>query len=352
MVSTAKKTLKFLITASVLALIPYSFGAFFVSETQKLASEAVQVYLANTAVIVPHKPKPAEKPKQIILIFTGDIMLDRGVEYKIKKEGGGDFKFPFLKISDELNKADVLFGNLESVISDKGRKVGSIYSFRADPKAMSGLVFAGFDVVSVANNHVFDYSREAMEDSFKRLKEAGIEIAGGGFSEAEAHSAAVKEVNGTKIAFLAYDDQGSTHWAASGENSGIAWLEEDKLKEDIAGAKKLADIVIVSMHFGDEYKTQSNDRQKYFARLAIDSGVDLVVGHHPHVAQEVEKYNSGYIAYSLGNFVFDQGFSEETMKGLILKVLLEDDKIKELTPVEIKINENFQPEIKSKQASR
>ena len=95
-----------------------------------------------------------EQEKAITMIFVGDIMLDRGVEYMIQEHN--DWKWPFLKIADELRKADILFGNLESVISDKGTKVGSIYSFRAEPETIEGLTFAGFDVLSLANNHAFD----------------------------------------------------------------------------------------------------------------------------------------------------------------------------------------------------
>ena len=281
----------------------------------------------------------------VTLFFVGDIMLDRGVELEIKKNGNSDFKFPFLKIEKDLREADVLFGNLEGPISDKGQKVGSIYSFRMDPKAIDGLLFSGFDVLSVANNHMFDYGREAMEDTFFRLKEAGIDYIGGGLNEAEAYSPKIKEINGTKIAFLAFTNLGSPYWEAKENRSGIAWLDKERLENSIKEAKKKSDIIIVSMHFGDEYKTSPTPEQKELARLAVDSGANLVIGHHPHVIQLVEKYQEGYIAYSLGNFIFDQNFSEETMKGLILKVFVENGKIKEVAPVEFEINQNFQPEI-------
>jgi len=298
------------------------------------------------------KRTPPDKP--ITLMFVGDIMLDRGVEYMIKTAGKENWCWPFLKITDDLKQADVLFGNLESVISDKGKKVGSIYSFRADPKAIEGLIYARFDVLSIANNHIFDYGREAMEDSFLRLKQAGIDCVGGGFSEKEARSPVIKEVKSTnpstssgqaKIAFLAYTNLGSKHWQAKENQSGIVWLDE-KITEDIKAAREKSDIVVVSMHFGEEYQLEPNLEQRYFARLAIDSGADLVIGHHPHVVQRIEKYKEGYIVYSLGNFVFDQGFSEETMRGLLLEVLIEDAKIKEVVPKEIRINRFFQPEIK------
>lgn len=286
-----------------------------------------------------------QKEKPITLIFVGDIILDRGVEWAIQKYGQGDWKFPFLKISSDLRGADILFGNLEGPISDKGVRVGSIYSFRNDPKAIEGLEFAGFDILSVANNHIFDYGRAAMEDSFLRLKEVGIDHLGGGFNEKEAYSPRIKEIKGMKIAFLAYTNLGTPYWSAKGERSGIAWLNKENLEKGIKKAKENADLVIVSIHFGEEYQSKSNLEQKYFAHLAIDSGADLVIGHHPHVVEEIERYKEKYIAYSLGNFIFDQSFSEETMKGLMLKVLVKNAKIDEVIPIEIKINGYFQPEI-------
>jgi len=284
----------------------------------------------------------------ITIILVGDIMLDRGVEYMIKTEGKGDFRFPFLKIADELQKADILFGNLEGPISDKGTKVGSIYSFRNDPKSIEGLTFAGFDVISLANNHVFDYGREALEDTLLRLKTAGIDYLGAGFSEKEAYSPIIKELNDTKIAFLVYTNLGPETWKADEENSGIAWISENNLetiKRDIEKVKKESDILIVSLHSGEEYQKTPTQFQIEFSRAFIDAGADLVIGHHPHIIQPNEKYKDGWIFYSLGNFVFDQNFSEETMRGQILKILFENNKIKEVVPINIKINNFFQPEI-------
>ncbi len=284
--------------------------------------------------------------KEIILVLVGDIMLDRGVEYMVDKYGNGDYKFPFLEIKPRFKEADILFGNLESVISDKGKMVGSEYSFRAKPEALEGLIYAGFDVISVANNHIFDYGREAMEDSFLRLKTAGINYVGGGFNEKEAYSPVIKEINGAKIAFLAYTNLGSSHWEAVGEKSGIAWLQKERMEQDIKEAKMQADLVIVSFHYGDEYKLEPNLFQVSISQAAVDAGADLVVGHHPHVIQTSELYKKSWIFYSLGNFIFDQGFSQETMKGQMLKVLIENAEIKEIVPINIKVNNFFQPEIK------
>jgi poly-gamma-glutamate synthesis protein (capsule biosynthesis protein) len=314
-------------------------GIFLLLEIKKTEMEIQKISLAQVLKI------SHLKNRSITLMLVGDIMLDRGVEYVINSYGGGDYKFPFLKIADYLKEADILFGNLEGPISNKGERVGSIYSFRNNLAVIEGLNFAGFDILSVANNHIFDYGREAIEDTFNRLKTAGIDYVGGGFNEIEAYSPIIREVNGTKIAFLAYTNLGSKFWAAKGEELGIAWLEKERMEKEVKEAKSQADIVITSFHYGEEYYLEPTSFQVSISRAAIDAGADLVIGHHPHVAQKIEKYRTGYIAYSLGNFVFDQGFSEETTKGLILKVLVENGKIKKIIPIEIEINKLFQPEL-------
>ena len=124
-----------------------------------------------------------------------------------------NWKWPFLKIADVLQQADLVFANLESVISDKGTNQGSIYSFRADPKTLEGLTYAGFDVLSVANNHSFDYGQEAFLDSIESIKRAAI--APVGFN----HEPVVVEVQGTKVGFLAYTNQGSPKNPVKRKNS-------------------------------------------------------------------------------------------------------------------------------------
>ena len=282
-----------------------------------------------------------KKTKGILtLAFVGDIMLTRNVGKKI--EESGDWRWPFLKIGDYLRSADLTFGNLETTISERGHNVGSIYSFRSNPKVIEGLLFAGFDFLSVANNHMGDWTRTAFEDTFNILKANGIGYVGGGFSEKEAHSAKAREISGIKFGFLGYTDLGAKYTEAKGDISGIAWSSKETIERDVKEAKNTSDFVVVSIHFGEEYKTSSNARQKILARAAVDAGASLVIGHHPHVIQEIEEYNGGYIAYSLGNFIFDQNFSEETMEGLILKVYVKNSKILNMESEKVNISGDFQ----------
>ena len=277
----------------------------------------------------------------VTLVFVGDIMLSRGVGRMMEKKN--DWQYPFLKIKDTLVEADLLIGNLEGPISSKGVKVGSIYSFRADPRAVVGLADAGFDVLSLANNHLWDYGRDAFNQTLDILREANIDYIGAGIDYPEAHQALVREVKRTKVAFLAYTDLVPISITKENSKPAVAFLDLKQIIPDIAKAKTLADLVVVSFHWGNEYETKHNQKQEALAHAVTDAGANLVIGHHPHVVQEVEKYKDGYIAYSLGNFVFDQNFSTDTRSGLILKVTVKDKKIEKVEPQKIKFTPTYQP---------
>lgn len=285
--------------------------------------------------------------QSITLLFAGDIMLDRGVAWQIQRHSN-DWLFPFRKIAPLIQSADIAFANLESQISNKGQNVGSMYSFRANPEALQGLSFAGFDILSVANNHSLDWTMNALRDSMTRLKDSGITPIGAGETRTEAYNPTIVEIKGAKIGFLAYTAHGSPAWQAEESSPGVAWLDTTNLQDiiqQIAIAKKQADILVVSVHFGEEYQTQPSETQKLIAQSAIDAGADIVIGHHPHVVQPIEKYKQGWIVYSLGNFVFDQGFSKETMQGALLKVVITNTKVASATLVPITLSSEFQPAV-------
>jgi poly-gamma-glutamate synthesis protein (capsule biosynthesis protein) len=168
---------------------------------------------------------------------------------------------------------------------------------------------------------------------------------GGGMTEEEAYSAKILNIEDTKIAFLSFSEFGKGDYEAIGEKSGIAMISEEKLKTSIEVARENADLVVAMFHFGTEYQVEPNNYQEKYARLAVDFGADLVVGTHPHVVQTLEKYKNTYIAYSLGNFVFDQYFSVETMTGGLLDVKISEKKISSVDLRTIKLNKDYQPEL-------
>jgi poly-gamma-glutamate synthesis protein (capsule biosynthesis protein) len=283
----------------------------------------------------------SERPVTINLV--GDIMLDRGVRYKVDKYAAGDYYSLFTHVP-MLGQADITFGNLEGPMSDKGRNVGSIYSFRMAPEAAPVLAQAGFDVLSVANNHSGDWTIDALLDTVVRLKAVNIAPVGAGDNLAEISEPQIVTVRGKKVGFLAASDVGPEWLAANETTPGILLANNPRLAEIITAAASKVDYLIVSFHFGEEYQPQPNARQHYLAHLAIDAGAKVVVGSHPHVLEPIEEYHGGLIAYSLGNFIFDQGFSSETRAGAIWRVSLWANKVSyALQPTWA--NELYQPTI-------
>ncbi|MBI1975643.1 MAG: CapA family protein [Candidatus Vogelbacteria bacterium] len=277
------------------------------------------------------------------LVFVGDIMMDRGVRARIDS-AGGDYRTIFSS-SEYLGRADIAFANLEGPLSNRGYDLGGAYSFRMDPKAMDALSGAGFDVVSVANNHSGDWGRGAFEDTLVRLKAAGIESAGGGTSRLEAKRPRIIERGGTRVAFLAFSDLGPAWLSEDIDSSYMLTASDPDYSSIITAAANESDTLVVSIHFGDEYEQEPTRRQRELAHAAIDAGARIVIGHHPHVIQPIEEYNGGVIAYSLGNFIFDQDFSEETKTGMALEVLLKKDTIVRVNPRLTRTNENYQPQL-------
>lgn len=288
----------------------------------------------------------AQDSPRLTLLFAGDVMLARGVGRRMVREN--DWDYPFRRIRGTLHGADLAFANLECPVSDAGRDMHHLYSFRADPGAIESLKFAGFSVVSVANNHVEDWGRDALLDTVARLRSAGIQPVGAGADDAGAHQPVVVNLDGVRVAVLAYVGIPPRSAAAGPQRAGVAWLDPERVLADVGAARQTADLVIVYFHWGVEYATEPQADQVKLAHRVIDGGADLLVGSHPHVAQPLERYHGRWIAYSLGNFVFDQS-GPNTHRGLLLKALVRGKQITEVASLPIKIGSTFQAEIAPKE---
>jgi poly-gamma-glutamate synthesis protein (capsule biosynthesis protein) len=283
------------------------------------------------------------EPDFVSLAFLGDIMLDRGVKSSVLKNFGGDYSALFEKM-DILKKSDVVFANLEGTASDQGNDLHNLYSFRMDPSVVPALAGAGINILSVANNHVGDWGREAYTDTLSRLRENEILYTGGGMNSEEAEQPVVMEKYGIKLGFLGFSDKGPG-WMGAGEyQPGLLLASNPRFDEIIQTASKQVDYLIVSFHFGEEYQAKHDERQAELAHRAVDDGAKLIIGSHPHVVEDYETYQGSFIAYSLGNFIFDQKFSEATMQGGLLLVKLGKDGSLSVTKNTIKLNSAFQPE--------
>ncbi len=244
-------------------------------------------------------------------------MLSRwiGLVSRSKNDPG----WPFRRIAGKFAAADLAFANLESPFSDKQLPYQGGMVFRGEPSMVKGLVLAGIDVVSTANNHARDGGGHGIEYTLALLAANSIQAVGTGANGNQAHRGAVAVRNGTRFGFLGYTyDQRNGNWPE--DDDRVALMDVGRMRLDVKQMREKADAVIVSMHAGTEYAARPNPRQVEFARAAVDAGARLVVGHHPHVTQTVEEYAGAAIFYSLGNLVFDQYQRKETQRGAVAEV--------------------------------
>jgi poly-gamma-glutamate synthesis protein (capsule biosynthesis protein) len=281
--------------------------------------------------------------QKITINFVGDIMLSRTVDEKIAEIN--DPRYPFLLLADFLKNADLTGGNLESPFYDQGPPIREGMVFKADPKNIKGLTYAGFDLVTLANNHFGNQGIAGMLYTMSFLKKKGIDYLGAGKNIEEAHDFLIKDINGLKIAFIGVENYSITpqSYFATLTKPGLLHVEADQIGKIVKKARKEANLVIVTYHGGTEYAPQANQNQIDFAHAAIDAGADIVIGHHPHVIQGVENYKGKMILYSLGNFVFDQMWSLETQQGLAVQLNLEDNLLFSIKLVPVHIYNFCQP---------
>jgi len=251
-----------------------------------------------------------EEEQVATFLFVGDIMLDRHIRRMMDQHGA---PYIFGGVRTLLESADITAGNLEGPITDSpsvsgGTKVGDTNNMRFTfpvPSA-STLSSFGFDLVSIGNNHMRDFGAAGVESTKRHLSAAGIAYIGD--PNGAETAPVIKEVNGVKIAFVAY-------------NEFLGWSEEHTLQGVRDAKRQGADVVVVMSHWGDEYKVEPPERIQAVMERLRDAGTDLVIGSHPHIIGSVQDLGSMRAYYSLGNFVFDQYWNEEVRCGLVVKVM-------------------------------
>ncbi|MGB9911288.1 MAG: CapA family protein [Microgenomates group bacterium] len=304
------------------------FGIFLIFSYKKLSFSSVKNFKYSFNQFSPTS-SPTKLPI-ITLIAVGDVMLGRTINYHSVKNN--NFTWMWEKTVNELRSADLTLINLESPLVENCPVTTSGMIFCGDPKNIEGLKFAEIDLVNLANNHIANYGKKGIENTINLLNGANIVPIG-------TNTPVYKNIKGIKFAFLGYSD-----FAVPQE---ISQVKKEKIIQEIAQAKTQADIIIISFHWGEEYTNQPTSRQKELAYLAIDSGADLVIGHHPHWIQPEEFYKEKLIVYSLGNFIFDQFWSEKTTQGLLGKFIFEGKKLVSYQLIPIKIIPPGQPTLEN-----
>lgn len=268
---------------------------------------------------------------------VGDMMLGRSITNKGSKN---NYKNMFSGVSDLWKDSDYVAGNLECVLLDNAsdyEKNDKEIHINAETKTANVLKENGFTLVSLANNHLADFKAKGVVNTLDTLDKVGLKHVGAGRNLTEAAEYDIQEINGVKIATIAVSDIIPKDFAARDSKAGILTTKTLKYYQAVKDASEKADLVIANIHWGVEYGMTETEAQQQLARNLINWGVDLVIGSHPHVLQPVEKYGDGIIFYSMGNFVFDQGWSR-TKDSMVLNYYVDEDGncSFEITPIRIK----------------
>lgn len=273
--------------------------------------------------------------KEVHLVAVGDILLSRDVEKKMIKEG---LSYPYKQVEKCFLKKDIVLGNLENPIYEGNNAVckNSNLIFKAKNANAAKLKEVGFTILNLANNHTMDYKEAGLVNTMQVLHNNGISYIGAGVNDNEAKKPLVIQTKGYKIGFLGYSMFSAQRSIYNKDKAAICRVK-DNINSEIKKAKSECDFLVVTVHWGNEFDFFPSDKQKKLAHEMIDSGADLLLGHHPHVLQGIEQYKDKYIFYSLGNFVFDKQIQKGTDESIILDLTIKNKHIKKITLIPIKI---------------
>lgn len=310
------------------------------------------LYLALILVLVSvwYAVKPLEKIEDLKTLLKSTVTVLAGGDVNLGRQTGqkilaGEIDYPFLNIAETLRSADITFINLESQLIDLGGETESPtseYRFAGPPEGALTLRNAGIDIVSVANNHMWDYGEDGLRSTLENLRAQEVLSIGASTEPNKRFEPKVLEAKGKKIAFLAITEL-LNGYENVGAGEFVAFNDSEKLIEVIASIRDSVDWVIVSLHAGAEYISKPSSQTVELAHALIDAGADVIIGHHPHVPQPIEIYKDKPIFYSLGNFAFWQPFTFWTQHSFMVKLKLTN--VHEVDYEIIPIQAGWQPEL-------
>lgn len=268
-------------------------------------------------------------------------MLDRSIGERIKN--GED---PFQNVQKTFDLYDAVIGNLETSVGEKGDKAsGKLYTFQSTPATLSSLRKAGFKAVSLANNHTMDYGKFGLEQTLSSLNKEGLSYFGAGKNSAEAFSPFVLKIKDQQVEIIGINDIETNFANVSENNYGSAYFNLPKIQDSLN--KVDSKIPFIAMpHWGTEYSLQSSLRQQSLAKQLFNSGVDLIIGGHPHVVQNKDELEGKTVYYSMGNFVFDgMGGMPNATKAQMIEVVIEDNQIVSTRQINVELDKKGFPKL-------
>jgi poly-gamma-glutamate synthesis protein (capsule biosynthesis protein) len=250
-----------------------------------------------------------QQEEYLSICFTGDVLLDRGVREQINKKG---VAYIFQDVAPLFRNSDATVINLECPVTKTVSPIHKKYIFRAEPEWLPTLKESGITHAALANNHSMDQGRSGLEDTYMHLTDTGIIPIGYGKNTEEANKPVFISKNGIEVAIFNSVTVPLENWVYLEDRPGVNQVSIETLSEEIKKLKtnKQSRYIIVILHWGVEFQKEPTIKQRKEAYKLIDSGADIIIGHHPHVLQNEETYKGKPIFYSLGNFVFDQNMPD------------------------------------------
>jgi len=298
--------------------------------------------------------QPFDPANAWTIVAVGDILIDRGVANRVFTRGQGvdypydggtaritailccsDFGWPIPTVEKTgndgavralLQAGDLTIGNLESAVVPNARIASGGFRFHGRPEMLDGIANAGFDFLSLANNHIGDAGEEGILRAMRELDARGILHAGAGRTPREARRAAETVVNGQRVAIVACDAI-QRRYGVSSERTGSLACRDERVVAEIERQRADSDVIIVFPHWGREYRAEPRPYQRAMARDWVAAGADVIIGAHSHWAGAIEEVDGRLVFYSLGNFVFDQYWQTETQLGLMLELTFHADRL-------------------------
>lgn len=323
-----KKKFKFVLKVIVCLLIIGIFSIF----TYKTIEYESKSNNKLEKIITEGQADPIEEKYNISLIMAGDALIHSAVYADAKTNSKYDFKPMLTEIKPIIQNYDLAFYNQETILGGTELGLSTYPRFNSPYEVGDAFINAGFNMVSLANNHTLDRGEKAIVNSRNYWNKQDVLVSGSATSKTERNNIEVKEINNIKYTMLAYTT--TTNGINSPNDYYVNIYNKNQVKQDIESIKDKTDIIIVSMHWGEEYNHNITNKQKEIATYLSSLGVNIIIGHHPHVVEPIEYINNTLVIYSLGNFISAQR-GVERLTGLMVSVNIEKTIIETNTKINI-----------------
>lgn len=285
-------------------------------------SESTSVGFEGRTVPTDIIPSKISRTRTASISAIGDVLIHGTVYKDAQTEDGYDFNSMFEKVKPYLSQSDITIANSESIIGGSEIGVSTYPSFNSPYEVGDALKDAGIDIVSMANNHTLDRGVKAIENAIGYWNSIGMKHAGSYLSAAEQKEITTMTKNDITFSFLSFTYGTNGILTPAGKDYLVNRIDKNEIQKDLAKARAVSDIVVLSLHFGTEYEAMPNAEQIDLAHFSAANGADIIIGHHPHVLQPAEWIDTvdgrkAFVVYSLGNFLSGQDVLERKIGGIL-----------------------------------